>query len=298
MANVDPPVFELHECGVDWLTATVRPGTNATALTTVAWAWQQDRANEGYEVKPWRWNGYDGDTVDGLTLAKRDDGTIIRLSGDMARRHWLVAMNFADNVSRIDLQATILDVEKSLDWGVTGYSRAQQAEMVQSGTTSLKLTVNRPKGSTLNIGSRVSSRFFRLYDKHAETKGEYADGTWRWEIEYKGDRAWRLARRLAASKNQHMDILSVLDDAYFDYKIQMPIAVLPYGWREKAVKRTTDDQRRLEWLRRCIRPTILKLSECYSAETVAEALGLYGIIDEVKGYIESWSEVDLPTKID
>jgi len=289
---------ELHEVGFDWLTATARHGFASRALGAVGFGWIDERKREGYQSSPWAWNGYKGETTDGITFAEREDGAIIRLSSDMCRRHVLAAIGLATNISRVDLQVTCFDPVPKRDHAIRANYLVEQAEMVKRGQVHTKLETHRPRASTFYIGSRVSSRFFRLYDKHAESGGEYAPGTWRYEVEYKGDRAFRLARRLAREANPARDILGTVTDAFATYLVPVPVLSVPIGWREKTCAHTTDDQRRLEWLRRCIRPTVLKLSEAYSVETLAGALGMHALMDETTLELDHWSEADLPEVVD
>lgn len=285
--------WDLVEVGVDWLTATYTHGRPSAAIAVLADRWQRDRSQDGFDLKPWAWNGYRGSVVDGVTWGTRDDGSILRLSGKFARQHFLAATSFATNVSRIDLQLTAYNsswptgLATSVNLGVAGHPA------VISGQTQTTITRHTPSGETLNIGSRSSNRFFRIYDKAAESGGEYEVGTWRYEIEYKADRAYRLAKRLERGITNDQEILELLSAAFAEYNVITPIVSKPMGWKERDIARTTDDQRRLEWLRTCIRPCVVRMHEAFSADVLAEALGLYGIIDELNGYVESWAAVDV-----
>lgn len=284
--------WDLVEVGVDWLTATFTHGRPSAAIATLADRWQRDRSLDGFDLKPWAWNGYRGSVVDGITWGTRDDGSIIRLSGKFARQHYLAATSFATNISRIDVQLTAYNpvwpsgLATSINQGVAGHP------MVLSGQTQTTLTRHTPAGETLNIGSRSSNRYYRIYDKAAESKGEYEQGTWRYEIEYKADRAYRLAKRLERGLTNDNQILELLSQAFAEYNVITPIVSKPIGWKERDVVRTTDDQRRLEWLRSCIRPCVIRMHEAFSADVLAEALGLYGIIDDLNGYVSSWAAGD------
>ncbi len=285
--------WDLVEVGVDWLTATYRPGAHSNAIATCADRWQRDRAQDGYDLRPWAWNGYRGSAVDQVTWGTREDGSILRLSGKFARQHFLAAMTWADNVSRIDIQLTAFN--PMLKWGLCEMlaDRVHLHAYVESGQTRTQLITNTPHGETFSIGSRSSNRYFRVYDKSAETDGEYDQGTWRYEIEYKQDRSWRLAKRLSNGESLESQLLHLLGAAFLEYDVITPIAAKPMGWKEVNVPRVSDDQRRLEWLRTSIRPCILRMHEAFSAEILAEALGMYGIIDEANGYIQSWAMDDI-----
>lgn len=284
--------WDLVEVGVDWLTATYATERARVAIGTLADRWQRDRAQDGYDLKPWNWNGYRGSVTDGITWGTRDDSAILRISGKFARQHFLAAMCFATNVSRIDIQLTAYNPLLTQGLCTMLARRVGLNRLVESGQTKTQLTVNTPRGETFNIGSRASNRYYRVYDKSAETEGEYEPGTWRYEVEYKQDRAFRLAQRLARQQNLDVDCLHLLSEAYLAYDVITPIVAKPMGWKEQNIVRVSDDQRRLEWLKRSIRPCILRMHEAFDAETLAEALGMYGIIDDAHSYIQSWAAGD------
>lgn len=268
------------------MTCTARPGMRARALSAAGNHWLDERATEGYDVKVWRWNGYEGHVVDGLSVGTRDDGTIVRLSGTMANRHWLSAMTLNDNVSRIDIQTTILDREMETDFARVGYIKAAEMPRVQSGQLRTQWVVSTPDGSTLNIGSRSSERYLRLYDKTAESNGEYPQRCWRYEVEYKGGRARQVAGQLFTSRDTTAQTFGAVRSVFGDCGIHVPGNVPTMGWRDAGYKHVTDDERRLLWVARCIRPVIMRLVEAYDAETIASMLGFTIVppVDDTLGY--------------
>jgi len=265
--------FHLLECGVDWMTATAGKGARADAIAHRSREYALERSCEGYQLKPWAWNGYVGQVVDGCSWGRREDGVIVRLSGSMATRHWKSMLVFADNVSRLDVQVTVLDQEAVSNLALNVYRKAGEHPMVQSGMTTTKYTESTPTGSTCNVGSRSSDRYMRLYDKTAESGGEYPNRSWRYEIEYKNRRAYKVASAILASRHEALACHERVCAAWKDYGIAVPGPCPTLGWRDAGVVHATDDQRRLEWVRKCIRPVIGRLVEAYDAETVAAALG-------------------------
>ena len=280
------------ECGVDWVTATTRNGANRTALANRAEEWLLDRACEGFVTKAWNWNSYAGSMTDGISYGRRDDGFIVRLSGDMARRHWATTVELADNVSRFDLQTTVHDDDTANEHAFHWYSASQLDPRVSSGLVHLKYIENTPRGSSFYIGSRSSDRMFRVYDKGAETDGEYPPGSLRYEIEYKGDRAGGVARRVLRDPHPTQGIFDCLVTAYDSYHIRIPAERPAWSWRDAAVAHVTDDQRRLEWLSRCIRPVVGRLSEAFGTSEVLRRLGIYDEVDEITGEIGYTVEMD------
>jgi len=265
--------FLVVECGVDWLTCTARPGMRARSLAAAAQHWLDERGQEGYEIKVWNWNGYRGNVVDGLSIGTRDDGTIVRLSGSMSLRHWMSAMTMADNVSRLDIQTTILDREAESDLARNGWLKLNEMPRILSGQLRGSLLVSTPTGSTLSIGSRSSSRYLRLYDKTAESDGEYPERCWRYEVEYKGPRARQVSGQLFTSRDTTAQVFGAVRAVFGDCGINVPGQAPSLGWHDAGYRHVTDDERRLRWVATCIRPVIRRLVEAYDAETVAAVLG-------------------------
>lgn len=265
--------FLLVECGVDWITATAGTGGRSTALMNRAHEWVEERGSEGYQIKHWAWNGYVGATVDGCSFGKRPDGTIIRLSSSMARRHWKSAMVFADNVSRFDVQTTVLDREGESNIALNAYRKAGENAQIHSGICRSQYIESTPTGSTLSIGSRASDRYLRLYDKTAESDGEYPNRCWRYEVEYKQRRAYKVASDTLASRHEASAVHNRVRACFNNYGLNVAGEGPSLGWRDAGIVRATDDQRRLEWVRRCIRPVVGRLVEAYDSQTIAAALG-------------------------
>jgi len=287
---------QILECGVDWMTATCRHGNEGNALAIIAQEWLIDRSTEGYETARWNWNSYIGSQTDGISYGRRDDGVIVRLSGSMAVRHWEVLRYWAHHVSRLDLQLTILSPRPHENHARVNWNRLQLDGRVESGMTRTKYTESTPDGATCNIGSRSSDRYFRIYDKWSESDHEYEEGSWRYEIEYKAERAEKLSHRLLGSRRQVDAIYDAIVTAYDSYHITVPADQPAWDYRDTVTPHATDDQRRLTWLKRCIKPLVARLSEAYGNVTVFNALGIYLIEDEATEVVDLFTEVDLPTE--
>lgn len=277
---------KILECNVDWLTATVRHGTEQRALARLAEDWLLDRSCEGYRVQGWRWNNYVGSQTDGISFGKRDDGWIIRLSGPMATRHWLTVATWAHNISRFDVQTTLLSTTPRDEHAVAGFATLALDPRISNGLVTSKLIESTPDGSTLYLGSRSSDRFFRVYDKTAESDGDYPSRSWRYEIEYKGERAKKVADAIRADRHPTQAIWDCLQTAFTSWGIGIPGDRPGWQWRDAAIPHTSDDAKRLAWLRRCIRPCVSKLTEVFGVDEVLMALGVCDEVDELTGEME------------
>lgn len=276
-------ILKVLEVGVDWITATVRPGSKMTVVGGMAEKWYLDRQEDGWQGKGWRWNGYSGSTCDGISYGRREDGLIVRLSGVVALMHWRTLASYADNVSRLDLQVTAEDDDLKNLWAHMVKADSRFDARISNGMTKTGLIESTPAGSTFTIGSRSSDRYFRVYDKTAESLGEYPAGSWRWEIEYKGALSNAVSEGLMKLKDTENAVIHRLRQDFFSYGVNLPVNSVPMGWRPAFVGRVTDDQRRLEWLRRCIRPMVDRMSEAYDVETLSNALGFHWVGDTDTG---------------
>jgi len=275
--------LETVSIGVDWITATVRPGKKSEVLAAMAERWYLDREDEGWSGKGWKWNGYSGSVTDGISYGWREDGFLVRLSGDVALNHWREVAAYADNISRIDLQVTGRDDAKDNNWAEYGKGCTIMESRVASGMTRTTLTTNTPSGSSFTIGSRSSDRYLRIYDKTAESGGVWPDTCWRWEVEYKAALAHSVTMHLLKRENADNLMVARVWQDFNTWLITVPCPSVGPGWKPYLPTEETTDQRRIQWLRRCIRPMIDKMSQAYDVETLSQALGFHWVTDELTG---------------
>jgi hypothetical protein len=278
------PSFDVHNhiisSGIDWVTATVAPGRRQDLLTGFASGLIHSRAKEGYQSRSWTGLGYQGETIDGCTIASRPDGALIRLSGEVARKHAPYVLQWAQNITRLDVQVTLCDPDPGFDWSAYVLKTASMDARVRAGMTKTTRIVSTPEGKTTYIGSRKSSRFYRVYDKHAESKGVYPRGTWRWEVEYKAARSQSLGASLAGDAHQAERCRGIVRQAFADYGVIVPCDPITAAWRDQSPREETTDERRLAWLRTTIAPCVERMLESNDPATLLEALGLGAYVPE------------------
>ncbi len=270
----EPQTTLCMSAGIDYVTATTKPGIREKILSGLARTWFASREAEGYRPNQWSFNGYVGETIDGLSYGQRYDSSIVRVSSDLARLHGRTVLRMSEHVSRLDVQVTLIDDVVYADWADRAYVDSRNDGRVTAGITRTSLRHDSPDGAMFTLGSRVSERYYRIYDKKAESKGVWPPGSWRWEIEYKGNRAVRVAAHLATDAWSAEACRSVVQTGFSDYGIELPCARLPRSWRDASPREETDDEKRLEWLRTSIRPTIERLRETLGHAQMLEVLGL------------------------
>jgi DNA relaxase NicK len=180
----------------------------------------------------------------------------------------------ADHVSRIDVQVTIQETPPCTNFAEESLAIARLDRRVRAGLCLTTIVSSTPAGTTAYIGTRISDRFYRIYDKNAESKGVYLPGSWRYEIEYKGHRAQRVGERLKQTKGEPESCREVVEAAFLDYGINLPCPTLPRGWRDSSPRMETTDERRLAWLEKSIAPVVSRMMESMDRRMVLEALGI------------------------
>lgn len=280
-----PGSTRVLESSIDWVTATFRPGTKSLLASAMATRWLEARQRDGFTRSEWVFNGYLGERTDGISVGSRTDGEIVRLSGALAKAHGATILRLSDNISRLDLQVTIQTPESNTDWPTDAFDTSARDPRCVAGLTRRQLLDVQPGGTTFYLGSRTSERFFRIYDKHAESEGLYPPSTWRWEVEYKGARALTVARRLQQYKVASDEVRAVVEGAFADYAISLPCEPLPRKWRDAGIRGETDDERRMEWLRRSVGPLVSRLLESTDPTRIMDALGLEAYSDFLSYHI-------------
>jgi hypothetical protein len=265
--------------GVDYLTLTVKPGeaaywpewNRATYLADL-----QQKA--GFELKAWKWNGYNGLTTEGLSCGRRDDSIICRYSSEMAdKAFWLIRDDNAQvNATRIDLQVTVKSdadrPNRALQLRNSMIAAAKARGRDFSKETRLK--EHPVRGKVLHIGSRQSQAYWRAYDKTREQKNKVEKHLFRFEGEFKGERAKHLlslgyrseqpremARGVVAAGFRKFGIVEAWMDG-------AETVNLPCCYKETTAEKT------LNWFRNFVRGRVEKLILDGQLEDVRMALGL------------------------
>lgn len=278
--------LEILSCDVDWLTCTVsKPARLPFAYQSVK-RWQAVRSADGYPIRPYGANGYVGDYVDGITWGERQDGAMLRLSGEMAAKYAVQALLWAENVSRIDYQVTVRDSVWHRDWAENFLLLASKDERVQSGVTKWEEIHSSSMGSTAYLGRRSSSRLYRVYNKTAESQGLWPETSWRFEVEYKPPRAERHATRMRNQTWTRHDTLETIRSAFADYGFPIPVGGFPRHFKDGAPREPTTDERRLAYLKNIIKPMIRKMQETFDEGRILDALGFF---EEGTGEV-AWQE--------
>lgn len=283
---VDHPL-EILESRLDWLSVTVKPGQHQTVVKGRVAAWIDQRVEQGYNRKAFQTPFYRGTRVDGIAWGERTDDSSVTLSGSMAQQHGPTLITWADTISRCDVQVTLRDPNITRNWASYVNSLAGLDDRVKAGSLTTRLYTRTPDGTTAYIGDGASDRMMRVYDKYAESGHHYPVGSWRWEVQYRHQRAAKVARRLLDDSCRPSACLGRVCDAFHDLRIDVPALCLPARWNDAGITPRTDNERRLAWLKTSVAPCVERLTELYGMDIVLDALGLNAIIDSLEGQQET-----------
>jgi len=262
-----------RSAALDWLTCTAKPDGSSEALWSVGDRVLSENELVGYKATRWQAHGYRGWCSEGIRLGARGDGALLSLSALKCRENWNQALTASEHCSRLDL-AVDVDLDSEVPTlAADCYKSLLHSPPCNGRPAKRTLIVNSDGGSTLYIGSRVSDRFARLYDKGVEQQVA-APGKWfRFELEVKGNSAQPLAAALLSATTHAATCLATVAD-YFQQRGQL---VLPYSnelvIRNEHRARSTDEQR-LHWLSSQVRGTVQELTRSVGQRRVLEALGL------------------------
>lgn len=260
--------------GVDWITATCSDVDRRDQMKALGVRLVEDEHAEGDDIKTWGGHGYFGFGTKRATWGARREDVLVRLSGGLARDWWKPVAELATSVSRVDLQVTARAEPADEEVCKQAYESAKaKAEQGKS-----KMAVRRICGrfgeQTTYVGSRTSDTYARIYDKGIEQSTASAGNIWRWEIECKR----RSASRALESARPGCDGLDTIRPtvwSYFDDRGASPEWTrLGESGRLGAGRQQTDDQRRILWLKRAVKPVVAHLLVRYSRDELLEVLGL------------------------
>lgn len=230
---------------------------------------------EGHESAAWSWMGYEGYSIGGLSWGRRDDGDILRISGGTAERLFDKYAHYQGNCSRLDVALTLRWPTPERHVASQAYSRL----VGQSDATKRRLyslITNSRGGETLYVGSRASDQFGRLYDKDAEQGLQRISCRWRYEVEFKSDRAAKVLELLQPSRERGTMYLGIVRGFFEPRGVKLPPLADEQEIRVEVLAPPRQVDTQLKWLREQVSPVVGRLRRLGMEASVIEALRLEG----------------------
>jgi hypothetical protein len=262
--------------GVDWLTATAVETGGYQPMHSAATAIFRTQADEGNEPKPWGMAGFKGWRCGSVEIGRRNDETLVRLSSDSAYLSWRQIAQHANNISRIDLQATVLPIDGPTQT-INKHRRDALADSEKTGNKKVVRWIqDNREGYTLYLGNRTSICFGRIYDKYQHSKMDHYRGCVRYEVQYHNKLAVHIASALGSDYRTIPRITSYISQFFRGREIRLEFP--DKNWATySCTRRRSDAEKNLAWLAASVRPTVSRLIALGRGEEVLRALGL---IDE------------------
>jgi len=281
-ANTIPPIkYTVVSAGIDWITLTGESEESKEKVREQSMLMLEDQMLAGHKLTKTVRNGYRISGAGGIQWGQGHQGWIVVLSSWVAERHWLPFFLYARNCSRIDLQTTVHYDPWGTDEVYSIYEKAllEQGKRFEDHCTLIK---NSLKGSTLYYGSRASSQYGRIYNKHRQSRSdtEYLQCV-RFEVEFKKPLSMSIATWLCDAPQDAQGITGHVFGWFEKRGILCPdVGTYPYNELAIGRKEATLDKK-VGWLRNSVRGVYQQLKLAGMQTEADAALGVTGDIETI-----------------
>lgn len=270
---------------VDYVRMTWRPGSMSDESFSLIWpkllGVAQEAQGAGTTSETVKMLGYIGVKAGSVFLGRSPQGAMLQASGLSAQLVCEMGL-CPDNVSRMDLQATVWQVEHS-----EGIARqvadnvAEEYKGRRGRRPHIRHIDGYGRGDTVYVGSRGKRAvFIRVYDKWRESNEDVYKGAWRYEAELTDEYAVTcyyealeagfgepmIARLLMGYLAMRGVVLSLPNEG-----LRFPRASIP--------RSLSSLERRLRWLATQVAPALQKM--LLDGVTREDLLSVLGISDSV-----------------
>lgn len=278
-----PGVVTRLEAGLDWLSTTLHAGHPQSAQTfATGMDYLQKMQDEGNTAKPATLLGYKGVICGKCFIGDSDQGLFLRSTSGGSTSFFEHVYLSDMHVSRLDLQVTVWVDNPGYHIGRDAREDAAYWRKThpKDGKRKISAIDDEDGGYTLYVGSKSSDHFCRLYDKYAESKEEYYQGAWRYEVELHNEASTAAAAYISGNSiSMEAVICSTVAQYYRARGVEPPWnASEGHNALQPAARIESDDARSLKWLAAQVAPTVARLQKRGYTVSVLEALGL-GALD-------------------
>ena len=260
--------------GMDWLTCTAQQPSRVAALLDFGRDIISQEEGSGAVRKGWHWQGYSGWQAGGAGYGFNGAGAILRLSGATARELAADAISGADNVSRLDVQATVTADGIGSDHAIRLYAGLAGTRGGRGRPISRSLIQTSYGGDSLYLGRRISDAYGRVYNKSAEEKESAQTPRWRYEVEYKRKPAAAQARAYCEASDREAWCVARVYHWFSDRGCAPPIGPLQRVNDPGTSRGNSSQARRVQWLRRGVRPVVEQLAREFGWVDTLALLGV------------------------
>lgn len=273
-------IDKIMEVGCDYITTTTHETNSSASFNPFGRYLLAAECQKGAKRGTTRAQGYYTETAGSVALGRRADGCILRVWGQTAFEHWNQIVDFGGNVTRFDVQVTIVTCEPPGDRMLMVWNENPGWTSGKGRRSKVKKVVGPTGIETMYFGNRQSERFLRCYDKWIQSRDPYYAGALRWELELKGEIALAYASQLSLRSSPQSDMFATIAGYVGD---RLKVGVSAGHLRTSASDEIMCSRlsrpahacnRTLAYLAKQVRPTIERLKSAGLEKEVREALGL------------------------
>ena len=265
--------YSLFECGVDYITATATHSRKQVVLRELGEELVEQEALCGNDISRWHGLGYHGRGAGSASYGVGPQGVLVRASSGLAAENWRRLVQWSTNVSRIDVQVTVLTALGPDTFLSERWEQARQHWLQHPHLREPKLRSGVNGAETIELGSRQSERCGRIYDKGKETKLDHYRNCVRCEAEYKGKVAKAVAHDLLRKEPTPASVVPHVLGFFRKQRVELQFDTYSPTFI-KGSANSSDRSKKLLYLEKSIRPLVKKLIVSGSVYEVVEALGL------------------------
>jgi hypothetical protein len=278
MNNFQHPYGKVNNATIDFMTFTTKANNDQNQALLDWWQIMQQEANAaGEEIKAMAPQGYHGWKTKHLFYGVQQKGWWWIASSEIADKvaRELIVMRPIMNVTRLDLQVTILTEEPWKDFAsfMRDLVRANEAMDNQRKRITIDLFESDGKGDTCYVGSKGSARRLTIYDKTAEQKFKIPGNQYRFEIRLKHQQASEVWPMICEAADLRYLCMSIVSGALLN-------AGLPVPWEENtepvglpSTYRTTNQERVTNWILNQVVPAYKRVTDPDLQERIRLAFG-------------------------
>jgi hypothetical protein len=202
------------------------------------------------------------------------DGALVITSQELSHDLAPQLAKLADHWSRVDYCVTVFDEYDRIEPDVDYWDEWRRLHPTGPGPVGMLRHQGFRRGSTITLGSRGSATHLRVYDKYEESKGDYAKGCWRWELELKREQSEQAQGAWRERYLSHDYIKALVAEFPERYGLKCPWDRNTPVARAGLVKQTRDADRLLDWFRVQVAPSVQWVAQARGRDEVRKALGI------------------------
>lgn len=274
---MNPASDVVHSVACDYVTASATELKGMSPFHALGSALFRHEREKGNQPRSWGLADYKGWSCGHVQVGVSDQRCLIRASSDVAALNWKRIVELSDNVTRFDVQATII-TQSSVTRRIDKHkAQALRFSKRHNEKPVVRWIADNRGGYTLYLGARESNVFGRVYDKWAREQVEHFRNCVRFEVQFQYQLAKTVARGCAAQASPISRFCAHVSQ-FLESRGVEPPALDNDEARYSCSRTRSDSDKKLLWLATAVRPSVMSLIDEGRGQEVLQALGL--IVDD------------------